>query len=102
MPQHMTRHFHMLTSRGLPLSVSYTPLLCPDVSILVRTQLRASPLPAHRPVFMQYLAGLAIVRMLGAEAGARVWLKWPNDVYIWRQHQEQHLVQRRSQGQQHL
>jgi hypothetical protein len=44
--------------------------------------------PAPRLVFVQYLAGLAIVRAcrdgraLGAERGARVRLKWPNDVYV--------------------
>jgi biotin--protein ligase len=50
--------------------------------------LRASGLSAPRLVFVQYLVGLAIVRacrderVLGAERGARVRLKWPNDVYI--------------------
>lgn len=36
-------------------------------------------------VFVQYLAGLAVTEscreILGAEAGARVRLKWPNDIY---------------------
>jgi hypothetical protein len=50
--------------------------------------LRASGLSAPRLVFAQYLVGLAIVRAcrderaLGAERGARVRLKWPNDVYV--------------------
>jgi biotin--protein ligase len=50
--------------------------------------LRASGIPAPRLVFVQYLVALAIVRacrdgrVLGAERGARVRLKWPNDVYV--------------------
>lgn len=36
-------------------------------------------------VFVQYLAGLAVTEscreILGAKAGARVRLKWPNDIY---------------------
>jgi biotin--protein ligase len=50
--------------------------------------LRTSALPSPRLVFVQYLAGLAIVRAcrdgraLGAERGERVRLKWPNDVYV--------------------
>jgi biotin--protein ligase len=50
--------------------------------------LGASGLSAPRLVLVQYLVGLAIVRAcrderaLGAERGARVRLKWPNDVYI--------------------
>jgi biotin--protein ligase len=50
--------------------------------------LRASGLSAPRLVFVQYLVGLAIVRAcrderaLGAEQGAHVRLKWPNDVYV--------------------
>jgi len=48
----------------------------------------ATALPASRLVFVQYLLGLAVVRacrdprVLGAERGARVRLKWPNDVYV--------------------
>lgn len=61
---------------------------CLQFSILVRAPLRGSGLSAPRLVFVQYLVGLAIVRacrderVLGAERGARVRLKWPNDVYI--------------------
>jgi biotin---protein ligase len=50
--------------------------------------LGTSGLSAPRLVFVQYLVGLGIVRAcrderaLGAERGARVRLKWPNDVYI--------------------
>jgi biotin--protein ligase len=57
-------------------------------SILVRAPLRASALPTSRLVFVQYLVGLAVVRAcrdkraLGAERGAGVRLKWPNDVYV--------------------
>jgi len=48
----------------------------------------SAALPASRLVFVQYLVGLAVVRAcrntraLGAERGARVRLKWPNDVYV--------------------
>lgn len=77
-----------LSGRGRGSNTWLSPPGCLQFSILVRAQLRASPLPAHRLVFVQYLAGLAIVRAcrdgraLGAEAGAHVRLKWPNDVYI--------------------
>lgn len=66
-----------------------SPAGCLQFSILVRVPLRgALGLSAPRLVFVQYLAGLAIVRAcrderaLGQERGARVRLKWPNDVYV--------------------
>lgn len=75
-----------LSGRGRGSNAWLSPQGCLQFSILVRVPLRA--FPASRLVFVQYLAGLAIVRacrdgrVLGAERGARVLLKWPNDVYV--------------------
>jgi biotin--protein ligase len=78
-----------LSGRGRGSNTWLSPAGCLQFSILVRAPLqRASGLSAPRLVFVQYLAGLAIARacrderVLGAERGARVRLKWPNDVYI--------------------
>ena len=77
-----------LSGRGRGSNTWLSPTGCLQFSILVRASLRASGLSGPRLVFVQYLAGLAIVRAcrderaLGAERGARVRLKWPNDVYI--------------------
>jgi biotin---protein ligase len=78
-----------LSGRGRGSNTWLSPTGCLQFSILVRAPLRgASGLSAPRLVFVQYLAGLAIVRAcrderaLGAERGARVRLKWPNDVYV--------------------
>jgi len=77
-----------LSGRGRGSNTWLSPAGCLQFSILVRTPLRASGLYAPRLVLVQYLAALAIVRAcrderaLGAERGARVRLKWPNDVYI--------------------
>jgi biotin--protein ligase len=77
-----------LSGRGRGSNTWLSPTGCLQFSILVRASLRASGLSAPRIVFVQYLAGLAIVRAcrderaLGAERGARVRLKWPNDVYV--------------------
>jgi biotin--protein ligase len=77
-----------LSGRGRGSNAWLSPPGCLQFSILVRVPLRALALPAPRLVFVQYLAGLAIVRAccdgraLGAERGARVRLKWPNDVYV--------------------
>jgi biotin--protein ligase len=78
-----------LAGRGRGSNTWLSPTGCLQFSILVRAPLRgASGLSAQRLVFVQYLAGLAIVRAcrderaLGAERGARVRLKWPNDVYV--------------------
>ena len=75
-----------LSGRGRGSNAWLSPPGCLQFSILVRVPLNAFPAP--RLVFVQYLAGLAIVRacrdgrVLGAERGARVQLKWPNDVYV--------------------
>jgi len=77
-----------LSGRGRGSNPWLSPPGCLQFSFLVRAALRAPALPTHSIVFVQYLAALAIVRAcrderaLGAEAGARVRLKWPNDVYI--------------------
>lgn len=78
-----------LSGRGRGSNTWLSPTGCLQFSILVRASLRASDgFSAPRLVFVQYLAGLAIVRAcrderaLGAERGARVRLKWPNDVYV--------------------
>ncbi|KAF8500181.1 class II aaRS and biotin synthetase [Russula emetica] len=77
-----------LSGRGRGSNTWLSPTGCLQFSILVRAPLGASGLSAPRLVFVQYLVGLAIVRAcrderaLGAERGARVRLKWPNDVYI--------------------
>jgi biotin--protein ligase len=81
-----------LAGRGRGSNAWLSPPGCLQFSILVRAPLRASAsasaLPAPRLVFVQYLVGLAVVhacrdeRALGAERGARVRLKWPNDVYV--------------------
>ena len=77
-----------LAGRGRGSNTWLSPMGCLQFSILVRAPLRGSGLSAPRLVFVQYLVGLAIVRacrderVLGAERGARVRLKWPNDVYI--------------------
>jgi len=77
-----------LSGRGRGSNTWLSPPGCLQFSIFVRVPLRALALPAPRLVFVQYLVGLAIVRAcrdgraLGAERGARVRLKWPNDVYV--------------------
>lgn len=73
-----------LAGRGRGSNTWLSPEGCLQFSLLVRAPLGAFPTP--RLVFVQYLAGLAIVnacrnrRVLGSH-GARVKLKWPNDVY---------------------
>ncbi|KAI9459140.1 class II aaRS and biotin synthetase [Lactarius psammicola] len=75
-----------LTGRGRGSNTWLSPEGCLQFSLLVRAPLGAFPAP--RLVFVQYLAGLAVVnacrdgRVLGNDHGARVKLKWPNDVYI--------------------
>ena len=76
-----------LAGRGRGSNTWLSPSGCLQFSVLVRVPLAAA-LPASRLVFVQYLVGLAVVRAcrdpraLGAERGARVRLKWPNDVYV--------------------
>jgi len=76
-----------LAGRGRGSNTWLSPSGCLQFSVLVRVPLAAA-LPASRLVFVQYLVGLAVVRAcrdpraLGAERGARVRLKWPNDVYL--------------------
>ena len=54
-------------------------------SLLLRVPLAV--LPAQKLVFIQYLFALAVAeacradRVLGDEAGSRVRIKWPNDIY---------------------
>lgn len=75
-----------LAGRGRGSNTWLSPEGCLQFSLLVRVPLGAFPAP--RLVFVQYLAGLAIInacrnrRVLGSEHGARVKLKWPNDVYV--------------------
>ncbi|KAH8993588.1 class II aaRS and biotin synthetase [Lactarius hatsudake] len=75
-----------LTGRGRGSNTWLSPEGCLQFSLLVRAPLGAFPAP--RLVFVQYLAGLAIInacrdkRVLGKDYGARVKLKWPNDVYV--------------------
>ncbi|KAI0050317.1 class II aaRS and biotin synthetase [Auriscalpium vulgare] len=73
-----------LAGRGRGSNTWLSPAGCLQFSL----RLRVSPgLPGARLVFVQYLFGLAVVgaardpRALGIE-GARVKLKWPNDVYV--------------------
>jgi len=74
-----------LTGRGRGSNTWLSPEGCLQFSLLVRVPLGAFPTP--RLVFVQYLAALAIInacrntRVLGKH-GARVKLKWPNDVYV--------------------
>lgn len=65
-----------------------TPTGCLVLSFAVRpppSRETTIALPTASLVFVQYLAGLAVTEtcreLLGQEAGARVRLKWPNDIY---------------------
>ncbi|KAH9994535.1 hypothetical protein BJV74DRAFT_770206 [Russula compacta] len=77
-----------LAGRGRGANTWLSPPGCLQFSILIRAPLRTSALPTPRLVFVQYLVGLAVIRAchderaLGAERGAHVRLKWPNDVYV--------------------
>ena len=74
-----------LTGRGRGGNVWLSPPGCLQFSLLLRVPLSA--LPATKIVFVQYLFALAVAEacrtdaVLGAEAGARVRIKWPNDLY---------------------
>ncbi|OSC96489.1 class II aaRS and biotin synthetase [Trametes coccinea BRFM310] len=73
-----------LTGRGRGGNIWLSPPGCLQFSILLRVPLSA--LPAPKIVFVQYLFALAVAEacrdpaVLGAE-GARVRIKWPNDIY---------------------
>ncbi|KAL1939447.1 hypothetical protein VTO73DRAFT_10003 [Trametes versicolor] len=73
-----------LTGRGRGGNVWLSPPGCLQFSLLLRAPLSA--LPAQKIVFVQYLFALAVAEacrdpaVLGAE-GARVRIKWPNDIY---------------------
>ncbi|KAJ2988291.1 hypothetical protein NUW54_g9159 [Trametes sanguinea] len=73
-----------LTGRGRGGNIWLSPPGCLQFSILLRVPLSA--LPAQKIVFVQYLFALAVAEacrdhaVLGAD-GARVRIKWPNDIY---------------------
>ncbi|KAI9432945.1 class II aaRS and biotin synthetase [Lactarius indigo] len=75
-----------LSGRGRGSNTWLSPEGCLQFSLLVRAPLGAFPAP--RLVFVQYLAGLAIInacrdrRILGDDYGTHVKLKWPNDLYV--------------------
>ncbi|KAH9847052.1 class II aaRS and biotin synthetase [Lenzites betulinus] len=74
-----------LAGRGRGGNVWLSPPGCLQFSLLLRTPLSA--LPGQKIVFVQYLLALAVTEacrdsaVLG-EAGARVRIKWPNDIYV--------------------
>ncbi|PIL29234.1 hypothetical protein GSI_09283 [Ganoderma sinense ZZ0214-1] len=74
-----------LTGRGRGANVWLSPPGCLMFSLLLRVPLAA--LPAQKIVFIQYLFALAVADacrsdgVLGDEAGSRVRIKWPNDIY---------------------
>jgi biotin---protein ligase len=73
---------HQLSGRGRGSNTWVSPAGCLQFSLLLRPGL--STLPASRLVFVQYLFALAVVdagRELMGEAGLRIRLKWPNDIY---------------------
>ncbi|KAI0037053.1 hypothetical protein K488DRAFT_39792 [Vararia minispora EC-137] len=75
-----------LAGRGRGSNTWLSPEGCLQFSVHIRVSLSA--FPASRLVFVQYLFGLAVVgacrdaRALGGDRGARVRLKWPNDIYL--------------------
>ena len=77
---------YQLTGRGRGSNTWLSPLGCLQFSLVLRVPL--SSFPPSRLVFVQYLFGMAVVSavkdasVLGADRGAPVKLKWPNDVYI--------------------
>lgn len=71
-----------LSGRGRGSNPWVSPAGCLQFSLLLRPGL--SSLPASRLVFVQYLFALAVVdasRELLGQAGDRIKLKWPNDIY---------------------
>ncbi|KAI0822378.1 class II aaRS and biotin synthetase [Trametes gibbosa] len=74
-----------LAGRGRGGNVWLSPPGCLQFSLLLRTSLSA--LPGPKIVFVQYLLALAVAEacrdatVLG-EDGARVRIKWPNDIYV--------------------
>ncbi|KAF8527624.1 class II aaRS and biotin synthetase [Hysterangium stoloniferum] len=73
---------HQLSGRGRGSNAWVSPEGCLQFSLLLRCKL--SEFPASRLVFIQYVFALAVVeacRELLGQAGDRVRLKWPNDIY---------------------
>ncbi|KAF8960903.1 biotin-ligase [Flammula alnicola] len=76
---------HQLAGRGRGSNVWLSPAGCLQFSLLLRVSLDS--FPANKLVFIQYLVSLAVVEacrdeaILGAKAGEKVRLKWPNDLY---------------------
>ncbi|KAI0672465.1 class II aaRS and biotin synthetase [Trametes maxima] len=74
-----------LTGRGRGGNVWLSPPGCLQFSLLLRAPL--TTLPGAKVVFVQYLFALAVAEacrdaaVLGAADGARVRIKWPNDIY---------------------
>ncbi|KAI0654143.1 class II aaRS and biotin synthetase [Cubamyces menziesii] len=74
-----------LTGRGRGGNIWLSPPGCLMFSLLLRAPL--SLLPGHKVVFVQYLVALAVAeacrdRAVLGEVGARVRIKWPNDIYV--------------------
>lgn len=73
---------NQLSARGRGSNVWVSPHGCLTFSLVLRPP---SSLPTSSLVFIQYLAGLVITEtcreLMGEEAGNKVRLKWPNDVY---------------------
>ncbi|KAI0330018.1 class II aaRS and biotin synthetase [Cubamyces sp. BRFM 1775] len=74
-----------LTGRGRGGNIWLSPPGCLMFSLLLRAPL--SVLPGHKVVFVQYLVALAVAeacrdRAVLGEEGARVRIKWPNDIYV--------------------
>lgn len=76
---------YQLAGRGRGSNVWLSPSGCLLFSLLLRVSL--STFPPSKLVFVQYLISLAVAEacrsesVLGAKAGRRVRLKWPNDLY---------------------
>ncbi|KAI8989634.1 class II aaRS and biotin synthetase [Trametes punicea] len=74
-----------LTGRGRGGNIWLSPPGCLQFSLLLRVPLSA--LPAQKIVFVQYLFALSVAeacrdRTVLGEEGARVRIKWPNDIYV--------------------
>jgi biotin--protein ligase len=76
---------HQLAGRGRGSNTWLSPAGCLQFSLALRVAL--DRFPAGRLVFVQYLFSLAVVEacraegVLGADVGAKVRIKWPNDLY---------------------
>lgn len=75
---------YQLSGRGRGGNLWASPLGCLQWSLLVRPP---PQFPNNKLVFIQYLVGVAVVKackeLVGSAApgGAKVVLKWPNDIY---------------------